>query len=283
MDKRYQVFVSSTYRDLKVERMEVMAALLELDCIPCGMEYFPAADETQWNFIQRLIDQCDYYVVIVGGKNGSLAPDGVSYTRKEYEYALSRNTPTLAFTHSNPQKLPEEHRESDPEGQRKLEDFVKLVKGQLCKEWKNADHLAGVVTRSLNKLIKERPRAGWVRGTLNSSSGNRLRISQKFGSTYWAAHDLLWTVSRLLGGGSRERILEGLVGSKHHLREVKYVHASLGLRLDRIYDSAQKLSEADWTPERRHAVSREVELLARELGEAIAAKQEKFKTHPSRK
>jgi len=40
MDKRYQVFVSSTYEDLKEERQEVMHALLELDCIPAGMGYF---------------------------------------------------------------------------------------------------------------------------------------------------------------------------------------------------------------------------------------------------
>jgi hypothetical protein len=50
--KRYQVFVSSTYEDLKEERNEVLQALLELDCIPCGMEYFPATDDTQWNYIK---------------------------------------------------------------------------------------------------------------------------------------------------------------------------------------------------------------------------------------
>ena len=71
MDKRYQVFVSSTYEDLIEERLEVMKALLELDCIPCGMEYFPAANEDQWTFIKKLIDVCDYYVVIIGGKYGS--------------------------------------------------------------------------------------------------------------------------------------------------------------------------------------------------------------------
>jgi hypothetical protein len=31
MEKRYQVFVSSTYDDLMAERQEVMHALLELD------------------------------------------------------------------------------------------------------------------------------------------------------------------------------------------------------------------------------------------------------------
>ena len=34
MEKRYQVFVSSTYQDLQEERQEVMHALLEQDCIP---------------------------------------------------------------------------------------------------------------------------------------------------------------------------------------------------------------------------------------------------------
>ncbi|MCX6381232.1 MAG: DUF4062 domain-containing protein, partial [Armatimonadetes bacterium] len=59
MDKRYQVFVSSTYQDLQEERQEVMHALLELDCIPSGMELFPAADEAQWSLIKKVIDDCD--------------------------------------------------------------------------------------------------------------------------------------------------------------------------------------------------------------------------------
>lgn len=48
MEKRFQVFVSSTYEDLQEERKEVMQALLELDCIPAGMELFPASSEDQW-------------------------------------------------------------------------------------------------------------------------------------------------------------------------------------------------------------------------------------------
>ena len=74
MDKRYQVFVSSTYEDLQEERQEVMHALLELDCIPAGMELFPAANEDQWTLIKRVIDDCDYYLVIVGGRYGSTRP-----------------------------------------------------------------------------------------------------------------------------------------------------------------------------------------------------------------
>jgi hypothetical protein len=58
MDKRYQVFVSSTYADLKDERRRVIQTLMEADCIPAGMELFPAADEDQFEFITRVIDDC---------------------------------------------------------------------------------------------------------------------------------------------------------------------------------------------------------------------------------
>lgn len=51
MDKRYQVFVSSTFIDLQEERRHVMQALMELDCMPSGMELFPATDDDQWSLI----------------------------------------------------------------------------------------------------------------------------------------------------------------------------------------------------------------------------------------
>jgi len=80
MDKRYQVFVSSTFTDLEKERQEVMQALLELECIPSGMELFPAANEDQWSLIKKVIDDADYYVVVVGGRYGSLGPEGLRET-----------------------------------------------------------------------------------------------------------------------------------------------------------------------------------------------------------
>ena len=59
IDRRHQVFVSSTYLDLVAERSEVMQALLELECMPAGMELFPAANDTQWDWIKKVIDESD--------------------------------------------------------------------------------------------------------------------------------------------------------------------------------------------------------------------------------
>src|SRR6266849_1019042 len=99
MDKVYQVFVSSTYSDLQVERKHVSETLAKAGYIPAGMELFPATDQQQLEFIKRVIDRCDYYVVIVGGRYGSLADEKISFTEMEYEYARQRGIPVLAFLH----------------------------------------------------------------------------------------------------------------------------------------------------------------------------------------
>jgi len=163
MEKRYQVFVSSTYDDLQEERQQVMHALLELDCIPAGMELFPAADESQWSVIKRVIDDCDYYVVILAGRYGSCDADGVGYTEKEYRYALEIGKPTIAFLHKNPGEIPQGKSESSEEGQQKLAAFRSLLEQKLCKHWSTPDELGSVVSRSVVRLIKDSPAIGWVR------------------------------------------------------------------------------------------------------------------------
>jgi hypothetical protein len=162
VEKRYQVFVSSTFRDLEMERQEVMHALLELDCMPSGMELFPAANETQWNLIKKVIDDCDYYVLILGGRYGSIGPEGISYTEMEYQYALSTGKPTIAFLHRNPGKIIADNSESTAEGKEKLQAFRESVEKKLCKHWESPQELGSVVSRSLFNLSSQRrPLAGY--------------------------------------------------------------------------------------------------------------------------
>src|SRR5688572_18900890 len=97
-DKRYQVFVSSTFTDLRGERQQVLMALLQMDCIPAGMELFPASDE-HWDFIRRVIEDCDYYLVFVAGRYGSTTTQGISFTEREFDHAFQIGIPILAFLH----------------------------------------------------------------------------------------------------------------------------------------------------------------------------------------
>jgi hypothetical protein len=172
-EKKYQVFVSSTYLDLMEERQKVMYALLELDCIPSGMELFPAADLSQWELIQGVIDECDYYLVVVGGRYGSIppAPKGTlepkSYTQMEYEYAVLKQKPVIAFLHRDPGSLPESKKESTIKGQEKLGKFREIVQQRMVAYWTSPDNLAARVTASLVRLIEQNPAAGWIRGDLS--------------------------------------------------------------------------------------------------------------------
>jgi len=61
MDKRFQVFISSTFADLEEDKKEVMEAIINLDCFPAGMEMFPATDTEQFEYIKSIIDASDYY------------------------------------------------------------------------------------------------------------------------------------------------------------------------------------------------------------------------------
>ena len=163
MDKRYQVFVSSTFEDLQEERKEVMQALLELDCIPAGMELFPASNDDQWTLIKRVIDDCDYYLLIIGGRYGSENDKGISYTQMEFEYALSQGKPIISFLPKHPENIPTKHTDNNPEKQKKLETFKVLAKKKLVRFWETPSELGGIVSRSMVKLIKEFPTEGWIK------------------------------------------------------------------------------------------------------------------------
>jgi hypothetical protein len=113
--------------------------------------------------------------------------------------------------------------------------------------------------------------------TLNPTSFDK----NKFGNAFWVGHDLLWTVAQLLSKGPRDKILEGLVQSKHHLNEAGFVDSSFKSRLDRIYQDALRTVESGWTAERRGQVATEIQSIAREIGGVVAANQLGFKSHPS--
>lgn len=165
MEKRYQVFVSSTYEDLRVERQQIIQALLELDCIPAGMELFPASDFDQWNLIKEVIDDSDYYIVVIGGRYGSPTSDGLSYTEREFDYALQAGKPVLAFLHKSPGEIKSTKAEKTPEGKEKLKRFREKVQtGRVCKYWTTPEELGGQVSRALIKSFKQQPAEGWVRG-----------------------------------------------------------------------------------------------------------------------
>ncbi|WP_422134285.1 DUF4062 domain-containing protein [Endozoicomonas sp. ALD040] len=185
MNKRFQVFVSSTYKDLSEERAEVMQALLELDCMPSGMELFPAANEEQWNWIKKVIDESDYYIVILGGRYGSISKNtGMSYTEMEYRYAVETGKPVIAFLHENPGNIVSAKTEKSESNNKKLSQFRALCEQKLCKYWNSPVDLGAKVSRSITQLIKHEPAIGWTRAdqVIEDQSSKILELNKKIKS-----------------------------------------------------------------------------------------------------
>ncbi len=165
MKKKYQVFVSSTYEDLKEERAAVTQCLLDNNCIPVGMEQFPASNMSQMEYIEKMLDDCDYYILIIGGRYGSLDDDGVGYTEKEYNYAQQKGIPVMAFVNLHPEKLPNEKCEhANIEKFKAFRDRVRNAK-KLVKGYSDIGDLKANVVTAVNAAIREYPGIGWVRAT----------------------------------------------------------------------------------------------------------------------
>jgi Domain of unknown function (DUF4062) len=168
MNRKYQVFISSTYDDLKDQRDAVVKAVLELGHLPVGMEMFQAGDVTQWETIKSYIDSSDYYVVILAHRYGSKSSHGISYTEMEFDYAGQQKVPRLGFIIHGEASWPVKHIEVS--AQSELDAFKKkLGSDRIVKFWSTTDQLAAAVFKSLSHEIAINPRVGWVRATEASS------------------------------------------------------------------------------------------------------------------
>lgn len=175
-DKKYSVFISSTYEDLKDERTAVLRAILQHGHFPLGMELWGAADEQQWQIIQRQIDVADYYVVIVAHRYGSLSDTGVSWTEREYDYAVEKGVPVLGFVQKGGAWLPEFVDKG--ENAERLEGFRARVQTKPVSFWSSADQLRTEVVLALGRQVQSIPRIGWVRGSEAVTSETAAEIAR---------------------------------------------------------------------------------------------------------
>jgi hypothetical protein len=172
MSKKYQIFISSTFEDLKEQRDAVVKAVLQMGHLPVGMEMFNAGEQTQWETIKGYIDNSDYYLVILAHRYGSRSIDGDknSYTEKEYDYAGDRSVPRLGFVIEKGAPWPNNHVEGGP-AKKKLDAFKKKVgSARVIKFWDTTDKLSFHVFASLSNEINVNPRVGWVRSSEASST-----------------------------------------------------------------------------------------------------------------
>lgn len=164
---KYQVFISSTYSDLAKERKQVLDILLMADCIPAGMENFVATDDEQFNVIKKVIDFCDYYILILGRRYGSVnEKTGISYTEMEYNYAIDKGIPVLVFALDDSVEIDSDKIEADDIKKGKLAEFKsRAMRNRLASVWKDQSDLMGKVAIAIMQAKSEIKRPGWHRGS----------------------------------------------------------------------------------------------------------------------
>lgn len=167
--KKLQVFVSSTYEDLKEERQAAVEAILTAGHIPAGMELFAAGDESQMNAIRRWIDESDVFLLILGGRYGSLDPKSQkSYIDLEYEYAIEKGKPVFAVVieenHLEEKVKKDGTRVIEKENPQKLKEFRSQVLTRLVRFWSEPRDIKLAILETMSDFSRRDDLAGWIPG-----------------------------------------------------------------------------------------------------------------------
>jgi len=177
-EKKLQVFISSNYTDLLIERQAAVEAVLECKHIPAGIELFTASDETQMTVIKRWIEESDVYLLILGGRYGHIeAKSKKSYTHLEYEYALELDKPYFTVVieekalKGKVEKLGKKMQEID--NPKKLATFRKKVtSGVIVKFFNDEKDIKLAIHQALSEFKERKEIAGWMKNE------NQIHISQ---------------------------------------------------------------------------------------------------------
>lgn len=167
MKRKLQVFVSSTFTDLIEERQAAVTAILKAGHIPAGMELFTAGDRSQMKTIERWIDESDVYMLILGGRYGSVEPtSGISYTELEYDYAINRGMPlfSVVIEEAALESRVKENGSTvlEKENGKALADFRKKVLSKTSSFFSDAKDVKLCVHESLSDIAADNSLKGWV-------------------------------------------------------------------------------------------------------------------------
>ncbi|MFJ5360544.1 DUF4062 domain-containing protein [Pectobacterium sp. CHL-2024] len=167
MKRKLQVFVSSTFTDLIEERQAAVSAILKAGHIPAGMELFTAADRSQMDIIKNWIDESDVYMLILGGRYGSIEPtSGKSYTELEYDYAVEKGKPLFAVVIKDDvlERKVKEHGTDflERDEPKSLAEFKRKVLSNMSSFFEDQKDIRLCVHESLSDFSANRKLKGWV-------------------------------------------------------------------------------------------------------------------------
>lgn len=205
------------------ERQAAVEAVLSSGHIPAGMELFSAGDESQLEVIKRWIDESDVYLLILGGRYGTIEPKtGKSYIEIEYEYAAAQKKMPYFAVVINSSALNEKIRcygkeASEIDNPGKYKEFRDLVTTKMCKFFDDAKDIKIAIHQTLSEYQAKYNLPGWVCGRdvenaeeFIKQNTQLLTDNQKLRRKLETVEKELSSRSKLINGYSYEEIKKAL-------------------------------------------------------------------------
>lgn len=161
LDTRYQIFISTSGREMQPERVVLSQTLVSMGFFAWGLEYRSPLTTT---LSRRQIDESDYVVLLLGSQYGEQSISGASYFAQEYEYALSRAKPIVVFMHEQPESRDMHLQETHPQLKEKFLAFRKklLHEAHHVFYFKSPRDLELAVRLNMPLMIEQHVGQGWV-------------------------------------------------------------------------------------------------------------------------
>ena len=162
LDKRYQVFITTSGKEMQPERMVVSQTLIGMGFFSWGLEQRTPLSTA---FARRQIDDCDYVLLLLGSQYGEQSVSGVGYMHLEYIYAVTKQKPIIVFMHENPQARDNELQEQQPALKAKFEDFRQQLQKEVEQvvSYRTLRDLELAVRSYMPQMLERNPVVGWVR------------------------------------------------------------------------------------------------------------------------
>lgn len=162
LDKRYQVFISTSGAEMQPERIILSQTLVGMGFFSWGLEQRTPLNTA---FARRQIDDCDYVVILLGSQYGEQSVSGVGYMHLEYIYAVTKQKPIIVFMHEDPASRDPSLHDAKPELQEKFKEFRQLLQQEadqvFC--YRTLRDLEMAVRLNMPQMLERYPVSGWVR------------------------------------------------------------------------------------------------------------------------
>ncbi len=246
MNKKLQVFVSSTYTDLIEERQAAVQAILDAGHIPAGMELFKAGNRSQLETIYKWIDESDIYMLILGGRYGSIeSKSGKSYTQLEYEYAINNNIPVFSVVLTNKflhykASLQDEDKIFEKDNIQKYQTFKSFVMSKIIRQVDNLDKISITIHTTLLEFLNDTSLnlVGWVKDT---EQQNMNCLNDEYSKLLLENHNLLKEKIKSLNTITQLKIQKTNLENELNLLRHTLEHAKTNMVNNQLNEQLRKI------------------------------------------